>query len=40
MKQTIELISYDSNAIYGSFRPRNNGMYGRFELIKLEWDVK
>lgn len=23
----------------GSFRPRNNGFYGRFEVLKIQWDV-
>ena len=23
----------------GRFRPRNNGFYGRFEVLKVEWDV-
>jgi hypothetical protein len=23
----------------GRFRPRNNGYYGRFEVIKIEWDT-
>lgn len=24
----------------GRFRPRNNGFYGRFEVLKVKWDVK
>ena len=23
----------------GFFRPRNNGFYGRFEVIEIEWDI-